>query len=143
MANSPAKSFLQSWMEHIRVLSIEIGPRGSTTEGERKGAEYCQSVIQRLGLNAVMENFISARSIFSPHLICSLAMLAAFTLYPQGLGRWWIAALAACVSIAALVSDLQELGFRNNLIRRLVPRGQSQNVYTVIPLLTSTARTCC
>jgi hypothetical protein len=133
MTNSPAKSFLQTWLEHIRVLSMDIGPRGSTTEGERKGAEYCQSVLHRLGLQPVLENFSSARSIFSPHLICSLAMLAAFALYPQGQGRWWIAALAACVSIAALVSELQELGFHNNLLRRLVPRGQSQNVFTVIP----------
>jgi len=133
MKQNPAKSFLQTWFEHIHALSVEIGPRGSTTEGERKGAEYCRSVFHRLGLNPVLETFISARSIFHPHLIGSLAMLAAFALYPQSQGRWWIAALAACVSIAALITELQELGFQDNLLRRMVPRGQSQNVFTVIP----------
>jgi len=133
MKQNPANSFLQTWLGHIHALSVEIGPRGSTTEGERKGAEYCRSVFLRLGLNPVLETFISARSIFHPHLIGSLAMLAAFALYPQNQGRWWVSALAACVSIAALVSELQELGFQDNLLRRMVPREQSQNVFTVIP----------
>jgi hypothetical protein len=131
MTQNPAKSFLQTWMEHIHALSVEIGPRGSTSEGERKGAEYCQSVLQRLGLGPVMESFTSARSIFHPHLFGSLAMLAAFALYPRG--HWWVAALAACVSIAALVSELLELSFHDNLLRRMVPRGQSQNVFSIIP----------
>jgi hypothetical protein len=133
MTQNPAKSFLQTWMEHIHTLSVEIGPRGSTTDGERKGAEYCRSVLHRLGLKPVLETFSSARSIFHPHLISSLAMLAAFSLYPQPQGHWWVAALAACVSIAALVSELQELGFHDNLLRRMVPHGQSQNVFTVVP----------
>ena len=131
MTQNPAKSFLQTWLEHIHALSVEIGPRGSTTDGERKGAEYCLAILHKLGLKPILETFTSARSIFHPHLICSVAMLAAFALYPQG--HWWVAALAACVSIAALLSELLELGFHDNLLRRMVPRGQSQNVFTVIP----------
>ncbi len=38
------------WLEHIRVLAEDIGPRGSTTEGERRGAEYCAQVLEQLGL---------------------------------------------------------------------------------------------
>ncbi len=131
MTQLSTKSLVQTWLEHIHALAVEIGPRGSTTEGERKGAEYCRLVLQRLGLNPVLETFTSARSIFHPHLFGSLAMLAAFALYPRG--TWWVAALSACVSIAALVSELQELGFHDNLLRRLVPRGLSQNVHAVIP----------
>jgi hypothetical protein len=80
---------------------VEIGPRGSTTEGERQGAEYCRRTFERLGLKPQVEPFTSARSIFHPHLIGSLLMLAAFALYPLG-GRT-TAALAALISLVALV----------------------------------------
>ena len=42
--------FVESWLGHIRALSEEIGPRGSTTEGERKGSEYCAQVMRQLGM---------------------------------------------------------------------------------------------
>ncbi len=128
MSASPA---LRTWLEHVRVLAVEIGPRGSTTEGERQGAEYCRRTFERLGLQPLVESFTSARSIFHPHLLASLFMLAAFILYPLG-GRLtaWAAAL---LSLLSLVSQLQELGFQNNLFRLLVPKGTSQNVTAVIP----------
>ena len=36
------------------------------------------------------------------------------------------------LSILVIVSELQELGFQNNLIRMLIPKGNSQNVHAVI-----------
>ena len=121
-----AAPHIRTWLEHIRVLAVEIGPRGSTTEGERQAAEYCRRTFERLGLKAAVETFTSARSIFHPHLIGSLLMLAAFILYPLGgpLTAW----IAALISLLALVSELQELGFQNNLFRLVVPKGPSQNV---------------
>jgi hypothetical protein len=126
-----ATPLIRTWLEHIRILSTEIGPRGSTTEGERQGAEYCRRTFERLGLQPAVETFSSARSIFHPHLIGSLLMLAAFVIYPLGgkVSAW----LAALLSLLALVSELQELGFQNNLLRLLVPKGQSQNVVAVVP----------
>ena len=118
-------------LSHIHALAVDIGPRGSTTEGERKGAEYCQRTFERLGLKPYWEKFTSARSIFHPHLIGGLLMLVAFAIYPLG-GRA-TAVIAALLSLLVLVSELQELGFKNNLFRMLVPKGQSQNVIAVIP----------
>lgn len=126
----PATPFVRTWLEHIRVLAVEIGPRGSTTDGERQGAEYCRRTFERLGLPPAVETFASARSIFLPHLIGSLMMLAAFALYPWG-GRL-TAALAFLISLVALVSELQELAFQDNLFRKLVPKGQSQNVFATV-----------
>ncbi len=127
MAATPT---VRTWLEHIRILSVEIGPRGSTTEGERQGAEYCRRTFERLALNPSVESFSSARSIFHPHLIGSLLMLLAFALYPiAGQVSAW---LAAFISLVALVSELQELSFQNNLFRLLVPKGQSQNVITQV-----------
>lgn len=128
MTPSPA---VESILAHIRALAVEIGPRGSTTPQERLGAEYCRSVFQQLGLQPALETFQSARSIFHPHLIGALLMLVAFAIYPLG-GRA-TALIAALLSLLVLVSELQELGFQDNLFRRLVSKGESQNVHAVIP----------
>jgi hypothetical protein len=120
-----------AWLERIRFLSEEIGPRGPTREGERKGAEYVRSEFSKFGLTPVWETFMSARSIFQPHLIGSIGMLIAFFLYP--LGGTVTAALAALLSILVLATELLELGFQNNLYRLILPKGESQNVHTVIP----------
>ena len=124
-------TLVQTWLEHVRILSVEIGPRGSTTEGERLGAEYCRSAMEKLGLKAVLEPFNSARSIFLPHLLASLLMLTAFALYPLT-GRL-SAALAFGISLVSIASQLLELGFKDNLFRRIVPKGQSQNAVALIP----------
>lgn len=122
---------IQTWLEHVRILSVEIGPRGSTTEGERRGAEYCRSVMEKLGLKAGLESYKSARSIFLPHLLASLLMLVAFIIYPLA-GRV-SAALAFGISLVSFSSQLLELGFKDNLFRRIVPKGQSQNAVASIP----------
>jgi Peptidase family M28 len=113
------------WLHHIQVLAGEIGPRGSTTEGERRGTQYCADSLTRLGFTPRVEAFSSARSIYLPHLIASAVMLAAFAIYPLA-GRV-TAVLAVAFSALALLSDLMELSFRDNLLRRIVPKGASQN----------------
>jgi hypothetical protein len=119
-----------TWLAHVRALAVGVGPRGPTREGERKGAEYAETQFEGMGLTPVWETFRGARSIFHPHLLGSVLMLLAFAIFPLG-GRI-TAAVAAAVSVLVLVSELQELSFRDNLFRRLVPKGDSQNVYSVI-----------
>jgi hypothetical protein len=110
---------------------VEIGPRPPTREGERQGAEYACNQFERLGLEPVWETFLSARSIFQPHLIGCILMVAAFAMYP--LGGKLTAAIAALLSILVLVSEIQELGFQDNFYRRILPKGESQNIHAVIP----------
>ena len=122
---------ISTWLEHVRVLSVDIGPRGSTREGERKGADYARTQFKHMGLQPVWEPFQSARSIFLPHLIgCGLILLA-FIIHPYG-GRIGTI-LSALLSILVLVSELQELGFQDNFYRRIIPKGESQNVHAIIP----------
>ncbi len=125
------KDNVARWLEHVRALAEEIGPRGSTTPEERRASEYCKEILEAAGLEARVEPFTSARSIYHPHLLASIIMLAAFALYPLA-GRT-TAVIAALLSLIALISDLMELGFRDNLLRRLVPKGPSQNVVAEIP----------
>jgi len=124
-------SAVNRWLEHVRVLAVDIGPRGPTREGERRGALYAKEKFEQMGLQPQWETFRSARSIFHPHLIGAILMLVAFILFPLG-GRF-SAALAALISILVLVNEVLELSFRDNLFRWLVPKGESQNVYAVLP----------
>jgi hypothetical protein len=122
--------YLPIWLGHIKVLAVEIGPRGSTTEKEREASDYCKQVFRNLNLAPRMETFLSAKSIYHPHLLASLFLLLAFVLYP--LYDRTSAALAALISLVAIASQLLELSFRDNLFRRLVPKGESQNVIAVM-----------
>jgi hypothetical protein len=122
---------IKRWLNHIYKLAIEIGPRGSTTDEERQAAEYAQEEFKKIGLVPVWQDFKSARSIFLPHIIGSFIMIFAFIIYPLG-GKTTVI-IAALLSILVIVSELQELGFQNNLIRMVVPKGNSQNVHAVIP----------
>ena len=57
-------------------------------------------------------------------------MLVAFVIYSQG-GR--TAALVTFgLSLVAIISEVLELSFRDNILRRLVPKGPSQNVIATI-----------
>lgn len=125
--SSPVKR----WLEHVRVLAVDIGPRGPTREGERRGSLYAKEQFEQMGLQPQWETFRSARSIFHPHLMGAILMLVAFILFPLG-GRF-SAALAALISILVLVNEVLELSFRDNLFRWLVPKGESQNVYAILP----------
>jgi hypothetical protein len=122
---------VSEWLAHVRALAVEIGPRGPTRPEERQGAQYAQKTFEKSGLSPVWETFKSARSIFHPHLLGSILMLVAFAIFPLG-GRL-TAILAAALTVLVLVSEIQELGFQNNLFRMLVPKGDSQNVFAVIP----------
>jgi hypothetical protein len=122
---------ISKWLTHIKALSMEIGPRGSTRDGERQAADYVFKEYKKIGVEPKLETFKSARSIFLPHLFGSILMLAAFLIFPLW-GRI-SAGISAILSILVLVTELQELGFKNNLFRVLMPKGDSQNVYAIIP----------
>lgn len=127
----PHDASIQTWLKHIHALAADIGPRGSTTEAERRAADYCAHTLTGLGYAPQVEPFTSARSIFTPHIYAAIALLAAFAIYPVA-GRI-SAALAALISLLALGSEVLELTFRDNLLRRLVPKGPSQNVVATLP----------
>jgi hypothetical protein len=135
-SHRPGKSpgydtYLSIWLNHVEAIAADIGPRGSTTEQERQASDFCEKIFQDLDLNPRMEFFQSAKSIYLPHLMASLLMLSAFILYPL-YGRL-TAALAASLSLFTIISQLLELSFRDNLFRKLVPKGKSQNVFAFSP----------
>ncbi len=120
----------QKLLAHIHHLAEEIGPRGSTQPEEAQAAEYSAAFFQSQDYTPKIDTFQSATSIYHPHILASLLMLLAFILYP--LQNRLTAALAAGLSLLALVSDLLELGFINNPFRWIVPKGQSQNIIATL-----------
>ena len=118
-------------LEHINYLAGKIGPRGSTRPEERQAADYAFQQLKALGYQPMMERFKSATSIYHPHIITAVLMLIAFILYPL-FGRA-SAAIAAGISLLALVSDILELGFMPNPLRWVIPKGDSQNVFATLP----------
>ena len=76
------QTYIKRWLAHIHHLAGEIGPRGSTTEGERLAAQYCAAELAGLELDPEVEGFRSARSIYQPHLLAAVIILAAYIIYP-------------------------------------------------------------
>jgi len=129
---------IATWLNHIHALAVDIGPRGPTREGERQGALYAQAQFEKMGLKPALETFSSAKSIFHPHLLASFLMILAFILFP--LDGTITAVLAALLSIFVVVCELMELSFQNNPFRMIMPKGESQNVYAVIPAVEENKR---
>jgi hypothetical protein len=129
--NADPERYVETWLSHIHALAEEIGPRGSTTDGERRASAYCEGVLVRLGLAPTVEPFTSARSIYSPYVLAQVPMLLAFLIYPLA-GRI-SAALSALLVLVAVSSMILELSLRDNLLRRVVPQGPSQNVVATVP----------
>lgn len=129
----PSQAFFVSrWLTHVQMLAETIGPRGSTRQGEREGSDYCCQTLVDLGFNPEVEPFSSARSIYHPHLLSAIFMLISFGIYSLG-GRT-AAQVAFTLSLVVVISEWLELSLRDNLLRRLIPRGFSQNVVaTVLP----------
>ncbi len=122
---------IAAWLDHIRVLSVDIGPRGPTREGEREAAQYAKAQLEKSGWQATVDRFKSARSMFHVHILGSLLMLLAFIIFPLG-GKLTVI-LAALLSIFVVACELMELGGIDNPFRKAVPKGDSQNVFAVIP----------
>ncbi len=123
--------YVAIWYEHICGLAGHIGPRGSTTEQERQGAEYCRGVLDGLELAPQVETFTSARSGYQIHVLVAVSMLVSFAIYP--LGGAISAIAAALIAAVALYSEIMELLFHNNPLRRLIAKGSSQNVVARVP----------
>ncbi len=118
-------------LEHVRYLSVDIGPRGSTTTAEAAAAAYAWGVLDKLDLSPRIQRFTSGTSQWRPFALAITLALLAVAIYPLA-GRV-TAILATVLAATTLVSAYLELNFTTNPIRWLLPKRPSQNVWTVIP----------
>lgn len=115
-------------MDHVRALSVEIGPRPSTAEGERRAAEYIRGVMEGISKEtARVEPFRSPKSGWRPFAVTSAAALAAVALFWFGGRGSLIAAIA--LNLAAVTCAVLQLLFIPNPLMWFLPKGDSQNVW--------------
>ena len=120
-----------SAVQHVTYLAREIGPRGSTTPGEARAAEYAAEVLAGCGLEPETESFTSARSAWYPSALFAGLLLIALACFLLGGTIGGI--LATALGAVSVASVLLELAFRPNPLRWLLPRGTSRNVSAKIP----------
>jgi hypothetical protein len=125
-------------LEHVRHLSVDIGPRGSTTTAEAAAAAYAWGVLDKLGLSPRMQRFTSGTSQWRPFALAITLTLLAVAVYP--LADRATAILATVLAATTLLSAYLELNFTTNPVRWLLPKRPSQNVWTVIPAAHTPAR---
>ena len=119
-------------LHHIEHFANEIGPRGSTTDDERRAADYAAQHFERIGLEPCVEKFTSATSLYLFYMFVGLCFVAGFVIYPLA-GR--VSAIAAMLlGGMGLYSICMELLYRRNPIRWIQPKGQSQNQKTTRPI---------
>lgn len=114
-------------MRHVVALADGIGPRGSTTDGEREAAEYARTAFEEAGLKAVVEPFTSTVSGWRPFALAAFSALFATTLALVLPGSW--AVLVAALLLVVTASVFLEMYFRANPLRLFIPKGASQNVW--------------
>lgn len=123
----------QRAVETIRYLAEEIGGRGSCTPAERQAAEYVAGQMRALGVQEVrLEPYRGAPSTYRPYTLAFIAALLG-TLLLWLLGGRWAMAGAALLSGLAAWGMLAETDLAANWMRRLLPRGDSQNAVGLIP----------
>ena len=120
------------WLEHIKALAGDIPDRLPTSAGEARASEYCRRSFAKAGLAPRTDAFGSSGSVFLPHQVVAVLMLAGFALYRIGFGFPALKWLALLVSVFAVTCEIMEITLRPHLIQALLPKRPSQNVYAVV-----------
>ena len=117
--------------DFVRAFMDELGPRGSTTDAERKAADWLSGQLQQRGLDPERQAFQSAQSAYLPYALATGVTLLSVFLYwqPQPVA----AAAAFILTSLALFSLVREMTFQPNLLRWLLPTASSQNIAVRLP----------
>ena len=115
---------MEKLIDAVRVLSVEIGPRGSASEAERQAAEYAAERLRRAGFEVKIEPFRGLTTFSLPYgLIYSGFVLAA----PLHLLSPAASFALALLSLAAFLTEIHALP----TLSRILPKGQSDSAYGV------------
>ncbi len=108
-------------MEHIKVLAEQIGPRGPTSENEKRASEYIHSVMEKNGLLVKTERFLSPSTFTWYYAIpCSIIFLS-FLIFPfHRLSAFVVSTLGALFFMAE-INTIETISL-------LFPKKESQNV---------------
>ncbi len=117
---------LESILEHLKFLSIEIGPRNATSMNEKKAAEYIEQVFKQYKLDVIVEKFNSLNSFAQIFYIVIVLQIIAATVFQ------WNVFISFLLSLTSLLFLVTELNLKPTA-SRLLPRHSSQNIIGRIP----------
>jgi len=107
----------------VQELAVEIGPRGSTSEAERRAAEYVANYLRSVGFDTAIESFRSVTSFSWAFSIFFTVFIIAASLLVVGTPP----IIPAVLSLLTLVAfALESSGIET--VTRLLPQRPSQNV---------------
>jgi hypothetical protein len=123
---------MPSALSLIKRFAAALPHRGSTTSNEAQAAQQIRRLLRELGVNDIeLQRFRCGATLWRPYIVCLLLGLLAAPVYPlSGVPTHLLAAL---MSMSALVSLYKELNFSDNWVRRVLPKGDSQNIIAAIP----------
>ncbi len=123
---------MPSALSLIRRFASALPHRGSTTPNEAQAAQHIRRLMREMGVRDIeLQRFRGGVTLWRPYLVCLLLGLLSAAIYPlSGLPTHLLAAL---MSFEALACLYRELNFGDNWVRRILPKGDSQNVIGLIP----------
>ena len=116
--------------QDIRQLSETIGPRGSATEGEAKAGHFVAERLSSFGLTPQRQEFKGAASAYAPYaLALFMALLSLFLFWQQ---QFMLIVFAIVFTTVAIVALWYELSFEDNVLRWVLYKDASANVFAEI-----------
>jgi hypothetical protein len=120
-------------LAHLRYLAKEVGPRGSTTAGERLGAEYAEQQLRGMGAaDVAREGFKAMPSTYWGYAVSFTAAFTGAALVVVSPGKD-VLILAVILNLLGLWGMLAESDVRPSWARWLLPKSPSQNVSGMVP----------
>lgn len=107
-------------MDHVRKLSVDIGPRGSATKEERAAGEYVVETMKGMGLEAWLEEFRAVPTFSWVYLIYYLVPLAGLVI------ARFVPWVGAAVGVLGTIGFLMELNGRE-IVAAVLPKRTSVN----------------
>jgi hypothetical protein len=119
-------------MEHLRVLSDQIGPRPPTSREERRAAEYARQILEHLGVEDIRDQFFTSAESNAWSLFPYAALGALASMFRGTLGKL-VGGAALLYAVRGLVNvllakpqphdSLMAQGTSQNVVARLAPTG--------------------
>lgn len=136
MTENIARSYALQALNFARELA-NIYPRGSTTGGEARAADYVRQQLSAIGVKDVnVQQFQGLRSIWLFLALVfgqALAGHAAFWLLKEALSQTFAVGMAVFFCSFSIFLTWRKFTFRRYPLRDSLPHGSSQNVVGIIP----------
>lgn len=109
-------------LNHLEYLAVKIGPRKSTSENEKKAAEYIRKFLQDLNLKVYLDEFLSIPTFTWVYVIIYLITVIGVAIYLTG-----NFGLGFLLTFLSLVFFWREIHTQES-ISPFLPQKKSQNV---------------